>query len=136
MDLPRTPLGRLQAVLWLVAVHSAAVGIGLVVQPDDIFDRMGFAPIGEPFFPAQGGIFHVVMAVGYALAAWRPRRNESLVVFTIVVKIMATTFLMTYYLAVSPMPTVLLSGLTDGAMGAAIAIAYHGSRRELASEGT
>ncbi len=130
----RTARNRLQFVLWLVAVHSAAVAVGLMAHPVALLERLGFAAVGEPFFPTQGGVFHLVMAVGYAMAAWSPDRNRCLAVFSIVVKVLATLFLLVYWFVISRLPAVLLSGLVDGAMAVMIALAYAAWRREQARE--
>lgn len=84
MPILASPLGQLQALLWLVALHSLAVGVGLLLQPADLLARAGYAPVGEPYFPSQGGVFHVVMAVGVdgvmgvlILVAFRRWRRET-----------------------------------------------------------
>jgi hypothetical protein len=114
------PLRRLQVVLGLVALHSAGVGIGLIGSTASLLDRAGFRPVGETFFVAQGGVFHLVMAVAYVIAAWDPVRQPGFVVFSIVVKVVATIFLTLYWAFVSPVPTILASALVDGAMGLGI----------------
>ena len=48
-------------------------------------------PVGEPFFVAQGGVFHLVMAAAYLLAARDPARQRGLVDFSILVKLAALT---------------------------------------------
>jgi hypothetical protein len=115
---------RLRLLLHLVGWHSALVGVGLICRPALLFADLGFAPLSEPFFPVQGGVFHVVMAVGYFMAARDLEQNRSLVVFAIVVKALATVFLLTYWLLVSRLPLVLASGLGDGAMGLLLALGY------------
>jgi len=123
------PRPFLSLVLWLVALHSALVGLGLIVHPAWLIARAGFHPLAEPFFPTQGGVFHIVMAVGYALAARDPIRRPELVRFAIVVKVMATVFLVTWWSLARPIPTVLLSGVADGAMAVVIAGAQARWRR-------
>ena len=119
---------RLQLLLRLVGCHSALVGIGLICRPAFLFAKLGFAPLGEPFFPVQGGVFHVVMAVGYFMAAQDLEGNRSLVVFAIVVKTLATVFLLTYWLMINRLPLVLVSGIGDGAMGLLLWLAYQSWR--------
>ncbi len=132
----KDPARRLSLLLWLVAAHSAAVGIGLMAHPAGIFARMGYAPLAEPFFAAQGGVFHIVMAIGYSLGAWDIRRNRTLVWFSIVVKAVATVFLLLYWLLIDDVIVVLASGLLDGAMAVIIALAYYTWRRSAPAEGT
>jgi hypothetical protein len=115
------PRRALQTILWLVAAHSVAVGLGLVLHPTALMAAAGYAPITEPFFPTQGGVFHFVVAVAYALAARDPDGNDPLVRFAIVVKVMATVFLVVYWLLHPKLLVVLGSGLVDLAMAVAIA---------------
>ncbi len=123
------PWRRLQVVLGLVALHSAAVGVGLIFSSAPLLGRLGFQSVGEPFFVVQGGVFHLVMAVAYLMAAWDPARRPTLVVFSIVVKVMATVFLTIYWLAVARVLTILASGLVDAAMALVIALARRGGLR-------
>ena len=76
--------------------------------------------MGEPFFPAQGGIFHIVMAVAYTLPALHPDRFEPLILLAVIAKSIATLFLVGYWLLVNPIWSVLLSGVGDLLMGALI----------------
>jgi len=129
MSLLRNPIKRLSALLWLVALHSLAVGAGLVWHPSSLLLQMGYDPCYEPFFPTQGGVFHIVMAVGYAMAAWNLKRNQCLAIFTMVVKTMATIFLLLYWGLANPLPVILASGLADGAMAILVIWAYVTWRR-------
>ncbi len=78
------------------------------------------AGINEPFFPVQGGMFHIIMSVGYALAAYDLEYFFSLVIFAVIVKIMAFCFLLIYYFLAQPKKIIFLSGLLDGIMGLVI----------------
>jgi hypothetical protein len=130
MNVPGTPRSRLQILLWLVAIHSLIVGLGLILHPPALFHKTGYAAIHEPFFPVQGGIFHLIMATGYALGAGRPETQRPLIPFAILVKLIATVFLLAYWLLIDRIVVVLVSGLVDGAMALAIALAYSQWRRE------
>jgi hypothetical protein len=130
------PARRLSLLLWLVAVHSAVVGLGLIWQPAGLFARLGYAPVGEPFFPVQGGVFHVVMAIGYALAARDLAGNRCLASFAIVVKAAATVFLIGYWLLEARLAVVLLSGIGDGLMAVLIGVGYASWRRQGIRGGT
>ncbi len=68
------------------------------------------------------------MAVGYFMAAQDLEGNRSLVVFAIVVKTLATVFLLTYWLMINRLPLVLVSGIGDGAMGLLLWLAYQSWR--------
>ncbi len=103
--------------LFLVALHSFIVGINLILFPTEWMTEFGFAQISEQFFKIQGGVFHIVMAVAYTLAGWRPKEYKVLIIFSITAKFMATVFLFSYFFFVNSLITVLLSGIVDFFMG-------------------
>ncbi|MBU0508294.1 hypothetical protein KKH27_05610 [bacterium] len=121
---------RLSVLLWLIALHSCGVGILLIFRPAFLMAWAGFSLDVEPFFPVQNGVFHLVLAVGYALAAAPSLRNRSLVVFTVIVKSMAAIFLFSYYAIFDPRWVILWSGIGDGAMAAAVWISLRAAERE------
>lgn len=108
---------RLMMILALVAVHSFCVGIGLIIRPAELMRMFGFGLCYERFFPTQGGVFHIVMAIGYIMAAVDVDKYRCLAIFSIVVKLLATVFLLTYFLFMEPIWLVLASGIGDGLMG-------------------
>jgi hypothetical protein len=120
---------RLRLILGLVAAHSTAVGIGLLIAHPTILRALGFQAVGEPFFPSQGGIFHIVMAVAYTLPALHPARFEPFILLAVIAKTMATLFLIGYWLLVDPIWSVLLSGIGDLLMGALILVVWLSWRR-------
>ncbi len=126
---------RLKLLLWLLAVHSFVVGLGLIVLPSAALSSFGFALEVEPFFRVQGGVFHIVMSVAYLLAAVALDRFAALVLFAIAAKLMAAVFLFVYYFAVDGVWIVLLSGIGDGLMGIALQLALRACRRQAAADG-
>lgn len=115
---------RLSFVLWLVSIHSFCVGLGLILMPASAMPFMGFNVYVENFFPVQGGVFHLVMSVAYALAAIDRERFGGLILMAIVAKFMATVFLFIYYFLIESVWTVLFSGIGDCLMGIAILVAF------------
>ena len=113
----------LSTVLWLVALHSITIGLALIAQPTLLMKLLGFSPECEQFFPAQGGVFHVLMAVAYVMGAINIKKYHYLIVFSIIVKAVATLFLMVYCFTVEFKWIVLLSGIGDGVMGLIIFLA-------------
>ncbi len=91
--------------------------------PKRLLHWAGFQADTEPFFAAQAGVFHLVLAVGYTMAALGHPNTESLVLFSILVKGMAAIFLLGYFLLKDRKWVILLSGAADGCMGAAIWLA-------------
>lgn len=124
MDLIKSPRKRLVFFLWLIALHSFSVGLGLVIQIPSMMKFFGYATCKEHFFPAQGGVFHIVMALGYALAASNLERNECLVIFSIIVKAVATAFLFVYYFAIEQIWSIIVSGIGDGLMMVILLLAW------------
>ena len=117
------PEKLLSTVLWLVALHSIAMGLALIAQPTLLMKLSGFSSECERFFPAQGGVFHILMAVAYVMGATDIEKYHYLIVFSIIVKALATLFLIIYCFAVEFKWIVLLSGIGDGVMGLIIFLA-------------
>ena len=115
--------------LWLVAVHSFLVGVGLIILPSSLIEFFGYQTCLERFFPSQGGVFHIAMAVGYAMPAYNLKHYECLIIFSIVVKFMATVFLLIYFFFVSPIWLVILSCISDFLMGLIILILFRLTKR-------
>lgn len=103
--------------LVLVAIHSFIVGINLISFPSEWMQQFGFNAITENFFKVQGGVFHIVMTVAYLLAAWKPVENRIMIIFAITAKFIATLFLISYYFVMGSIVTILLSAISDFAMG-------------------
>ena len=110
--------------LWLVAIHSFLVGIGLIVLSSSTFELLGFKSTFDRFFSTQGGVFHIAMAFGYAMAAYDLKRFKELIVFSIIVKFIATIFLLLYFIILSSQLLIVLSGISDFVMGLVILFLY------------
>jgi len=113
----------LSIFLWLVAIHSILVGLGLMFLPISVLEWFGFV-IEEKFFTVQGGVFHIVVSVAYIMAALNIPNSPRLIMFSFTAKFIATVFLFTYFFLVNPIITVLLSGVGDFLMGVVIFILY------------
>lgn len=116
--------------LLIVAIHSILVGIGLIVLPASAFEFLGFQKIFDRFFSTQGGVFHIVMAVGYAMAAYDLKRFECLIIFSIIIKFIATVFLIVYFLTKSSQLLIIISGISDFIMGLVILFLYSKLKQE------
>ena len=110
----------LSTVLWLVAFHSLVMGLILITQPAILMRFVGFGSDCERFFPAQGGVFHLLMLVIYLMGAIHIEKYYNFIVFSIFVKAVATFFLTIYCFAVEFKWIILLSGIADGIMGLVI----------------
>jgi hypothetical protein len=106
----------LPIVLYLIALHSLLTGVGLILQPDFLLQWGGWGDVAQTFFPAQGGVFHILMGLLYALAARRERDRIVLLPYIIIVKFSAAAFLLLYFAFVEAIWLVLASGAGDAAM--------------------
>ena len=120
----------LSIFLWIVSLHSFGVGIGLILLPASTFEYLGFLIPSERFFPSQGGVFHITMTICYALAAYDKKRFESLITFSVIVKLIATLFLLVYFLFISSQLLIIISAFTDLAMGIIIWLLYYRLSKE------
>lgn len=111
------PKKHLSIVLWLVALHSFSMGVGLIVQPVALINFLGFGPICENFFPAQGGAFHILMGIAYLMGACNVEKYHSLIVFSIIVKTGAALFLMLYCIIADFKWFILFCAAIDATMG-------------------
>ena len=121
---------RLGLILYLVALHSLVVGLGLILLPLSQLPHFGFQVAVEKFFPVQGGVFHIVMSIAYAMAGYRKLRQEGLVGFSIMAKYVATIFLLSYGMFVQSVWMIWLSALGDVVLGSAILWAWRDCRRQ------
>lgn len=120
----------LSGFLWLVSFHSFLVGIGLIVLPTSVFESLGYQSTFDRFFSTQGGVFHIVMAVGYAMAGYDKKRFECLIIFSVIVKFIATIFLVIYFIIISSQLLIIFSGISDFLMGLIILFLYNKLKQE------
>jgi hypothetical protein len=115
-----------RAVVWLIALHSYAVGIGLVFFTSWGLRLGGWEGASPLFFPRQAGAFHLVVATGYLMEYLR-QRGVSLLLVT---KAIAFVFL-TAATALGDEPWVVpVSGALDGLMGLTVLVLHRWARRE------
>ena len=115
----------LSVFLFLVALHSFLVGVGLVILPSSAFELLGFISDFDRFFSTQGGVFHIAMSVCYALAAYDKIKYHQLIIFSVIVKFIAAVFLFSYFIFVSSQWLIILSGVSDLLMGVIILYLYN-----------
>jgi hypothetical protein len=123
-DILKNPGKLLAFILNIIAFHSFAVGVALILQPQFLMEFSGFGQNCQRFFPTQGGVFHIVMAICYTMAALDPEERRCMVVYSIIAKSIATFFLLTYFFAIDAKWVILLSGIGDGLMGIVIYMAH------------
>uniref|UniRef100_A0A832I3E4 Uncharacterized protein n=1 Tax=Eiseniibacteriota bacterium TaxID=2212470 RepID=A0A832I3E4_UNCEI len=123
----RGPWARVEpALVALVALHSAALGVAAMAAPEAGLRLSGFGEASPLFFPRQVGVFHVVVAAAYAIEYVRYRG----VTILLVAKAIAVAFLGAALLA-GPQPWVVpFSAAADAAMGLAVAFVRARARAE------
>jgi hypothetical protein len=117
--------------LFLIAIHSIVVGVGLIFISPTILEFFGLVDYKESFFQAQGGVFHIAMSLAYLMAGLNLEKSVRLIQFIIAVKFIAFVFLIFYYLFVLSAWLILLSGIGDGLMGLIVFILYKRFRNQL-----
>jgi hypothetical protein len=114
----------LSLFLWLIALHSVLVGIGLIFLPSSAFEFLGFNSTFDRFFSTQGGVFHISIAICYAMAGYDKIKYKQLIIFSIIVKFIAAIFLRIYFLLVSSQWLIIVSAVSDLLMGVIILHLY------------
>jgi len=117
--------------LYLIGIHSIAVGFGLIFFPPSFLEIFGFTDYKESFFQAQGGVFHIAMSVAYIIAGRDVLNSARLVQFIIIVKFLAFSFLIIYYFFVMSAWLILISGIVDGLMGLIVLVLFQRSRLKI-----
>jgi len=117
--------------LWLVALHSIGVGIGMILFPPEWISYFNIYPSEHRFFITQGGVFHIVMAIAYGMAAYNVIDNLALIKFSIIAKFSATIFLLSYFIFVNQLGVIFLSAIGDFCMGIVLLVLYKKYKSEL-----
>ena len=115
-------------------LHSLAVGLGLIFLPPQYIRLFGFVNNTAGFFQAQGGVFHLVMSVGYFLGAKYLEKSPGLIQFIIMAKSIAFIFLIIYFFFLESNLMLLFSAIGDGLMAAVIYLLYSQYRNRVKEE--
>ena len=112
-------------VISTVALHSLVLGVAMLVAPIWTLGLVGWQYDGPAFFPAQSGVFLVLLGGAY----WAGIRFRPFAWFLVVSKGAAVLFLVAEVLLSQDRPILLLAALLDALMGTAVAIAVTASVR-------
>ena len=104
----------------LIALHSFAVGGGLIWANPEVLKFAGWVEQGPVFFPHQGGVFHIVLGICYLVEYFHYRG----IILLIIAKSIATVFLIGSVALGEPAWVVLFSGVVDGLMAVAVLIVH------------
>ncbi len=116
---------NMRLILICIAIHSFIVGAALILFPGQWLEFFGFQLVRERFFQTQAGVFHMIMGICYVLPAINYDHFKSLVLFSVIVKLCATLFLLIYFIFFDSIFLVLLSGLGDCAMAVLLIYVYN-----------
>ena len=110
--------------LWLVTLHSFFVGIAMILLTTDWISYFDITPSEHRFFITQGGVFHIVMAIAYGMAAYNVNGSSALIIFSITAKFIATLFLLSYFIFFNQFGIIFLSAIGDFCMGLLILLLF------------
>ena len=113
MNLPSNIKKIFSLIMWLIALHSFCAGMFLIFLPESYMPVFGFAENTQLFFRMQGGVFHIVMAIIYGIAAINVNKYKVLITVSIIAKLIATIFLFSYFILEDRILLVLMSGTID-----------------------
>jgi hypothetical protein len=122
----------LKIYLILVAVHSFCVGMGLIFFTPSQMEFLGFN-ISDKFFPAQGGVFHIIMSIAYFFPVINVKKYYTFIIFTVIVKLLATVFLFIYFLFIDQILMVMISGIFDFMIAVVLLIIFNWYRKTVNS---
>ena len=105
-------------VLAGVAFHSLALGVLMLAYPLAVLSRAGWSYDGSRFFPAQSGLFLLILGVVYAASI----RHRPLAWVIVMSKAFAVVFLVAETRAGNCPPMVYLTAAADGLMGLVVGI--------------
>ena len=107
-----------QVLIILVALHSFLLGTAMLLAPSATMRFFGWEYQGPMFYPAQTGVFLILMGVAYTAGLW----HLDFAWFLVLSKTVAMVFLLIeyYFVEVDPPRTLLMAAWFDGAMGALV----------------
>jgi hypothetical protein len=109
---------RLQSlIIAAVALHSLVLGTAMLARPAQTLQLAGWQYEGPSFFPAQSGLFLLILGGAYLAAIW----HHSFAWFLVASKAAAVAFLLAEYATGNGPPSLLPAALLDGLMGLAVA---------------
>ena len=114
-----------RVVILAVGIHSVVLGVALLIRPLWLLALLGWDGLEGSFFPAQSGLFLVLLGSGYLAAAW----VRAYIWLLLGSKVGAVVFLVCAYALGAAPPIVLLSAALDGAMAVAVVVTGRASGR-------
>jgi len=111
-------------IVVFIAIHSTAVGLLLLIAPGWSAEFGGWSAATPLFFTRQAGVFHIVVAIGYAIEYFR----YGSVSFLVATKAVAFVFLAAAFLLGESAWAVPFSAIVDGLM-AVVVVGLHTRRR-------
>jgi hypothetical protein len=106
-------------IIAVVSVHSFVLGLAMIFCPLHIFAIFRWEHEGSVFFPAQAGVFLILLSGAYLAGTW----IKPFAWFLVVSKAVAVTFLVSAWSIGLGPNLLLIAALLDGLMGAAVLLA-------------
>lgn len=116
----------------LIALHTYAVGVALLVLPEWSLRFGGWETIPPLFFPRQAGVFHLVLGTGYLVEYLRLRSISLL----LIAKACGAVFLLAATLLATVPWFVTFAGVADGLMGIAVLVMRRWASRTTVAHST
>jgi len=117
MGLDRIRLtGPARWLILLIAAHSLILGCLMLFIPNLMLLACGFEQQTPPFFPAQTGLFLMILGACYLASLRMPQ----LILVILISKAAALAFLVTFGLLLGGPLSIWLAAVGDGAMLAAV----------------
>jgi len=122
--IPSDEQTRLKYFIYLMAIHSVAVALGLIFLPTKFLTYFGINGYSGRFFQMQSGVFHIVMSIAYLYAVIDLKRSPAFVYFAIYAKSIATVFLLSVFFLSESGWVIIVSAFGDAAMAIILFFLY------------
>ncbi|NOX56757.1 MAG: hypothetical protein GXP27_20405 [Planctomycetes bacterium] len=103
-------------IVTLVALHSLLLGAAMLFFPTRTLHAVGWTYDGDVFFPAQAGLFLLILGSAYIAGLW----HDGFVWLLVASKVAAVLFLVFEYLLGHAPTVVFFAALLDGLMGLSV----------------
>lgn len=107
-------------IIILIALHSIGIGTGLLWSPGWAYSFAGWEIPSPIFFPHQGGVFHIVLAIAYLIEYFRYRG----VILLFTAKTIAVLFILVSTIFGNVSYVVPLFGAIDAIMGIVVFLVH------------
>jgi hypothetical protein len=122
--------GPARSLIFVIGLHSSILGSVMLFVPNSVLPAFGFEQQRPPFFPAQSGLFLLILGVCYFASLRLPQ----LILVILVSKVSAVVFLVTFGVILGVPLSIWLAAAGDGAMLAALILVLRSGARSACRE--